>query len=142
MLLYLAFFFFLFGMVFALPGLLEGARDLGPGPEELTPEELARARDTAREALQGGRLLVALALRGSLRLLGRVEVAEIASVAATTRSGTCHLSLFDLFLGELLLFFRQFRVESRQGLVELAVETLLTLPGGARAGWGLLARSG
>ena len=61
-LLYLAFFFFLFGMVFALPGLLEGALDLAPGPEELTPEELARARDTAREALQGGRLLVALAL--------------------------------------------------------------------------------
>ena len=61
-LLYLAFFFLLFGMVFALPDLLEGARNLGPGPEELSPEELARARDTAREALQGGRLLVALAL--------------------------------------------------------------------------------
>ena len=61
-LLYLAFFFLLFAMLFALPGLLEGARNLGPGPEELTPEELARARDTTREALQGGRLLVALAL--------------------------------------------------------------------------------
>jgi len=61
-LLYLAFFFLLFGMVFALPDLLEGARNLGPGPEELSPEELARARDTAREALRGGRLLVALAL--------------------------------------------------------------------------------
>jgi len=61
-LLYLAFFFLLFGMVFALPDLLEGARNLGPGPEELSPEELARARDTARDALRGGRLLVALAL--------------------------------------------------------------------------------
>ena len=61
-LLYLAFFFFLFGMIFALPDLLEAARDLGPGPEELTPEELARARETARNALQGGRLMVALAL--------------------------------------------------------------------------------
>jgi hypothetical protein len=61
-LLYLAFFFFLFGMLLALPDLLEGARDLGPGPEELTPEELDRARETARDALRGGRLLVALAL--------------------------------------------------------------------------------
>jgi hypothetical protein len=61
-LLYLAFFFLLFGMLFALPDLLEGARNLEPGPEELTPEDLARARDTAREALAGGRLLVALAL--------------------------------------------------------------------------------
>ena len=61
-LLYLAFFFFLFGLLLALPELLEGARDLGPGPEELTPEELDSARETAREALRGGRLLVALAL--------------------------------------------------------------------------------
>jgi hypothetical protein len=61
-LLYLAFFFFLFGLIFSLPDLLEGARHLGPGPEELTPEELARARDTGREALAGGRLLVALGL--------------------------------------------------------------------------------
>ena len=60
--LYLAFFFFLFGMLFALPDLLEGARNLGPGPEELTPDELARARDATRGALQGGRLQVALAL--------------------------------------------------------------------------------
>jgi hypothetical protein len=60
--LYLALFFFLFGMLFALPDLLEAARNLEPGPEELTPEELARARDTAREALRGGRLLVALGL--------------------------------------------------------------------------------
>jgi len=61
-LLYLAFFFFLFGLLLAFPDLLEGARDLGPGPEELTPEELDRARDTARDALRGGRLLLALAL--------------------------------------------------------------------------------
>ena len=61
-LLYLAFFFLLFGMLFALPDLLEGARALGPGPEELTPEELDRARVMAREALRGGRLMVALGL--------------------------------------------------------------------------------
>jgi hypothetical protein len=61
-LLYLAFFFFLFGILLALPDLLEGARALGPGPEELTPEELEMARDTAREALRGGRLMVALGL--------------------------------------------------------------------------------
>jgi hypothetical protein len=60
--LYFAFFFFLFGLLLALPELLEGARELGPGPEELTPEELERARDTARDALRGGRLFVALAL--------------------------------------------------------------------------------
>jgi hypothetical protein len=61
-LLYLAFFFLVFGMIFALPDLLEGARNLGPGPEELTPEEIAQARNTAREALRGGRLFVALGL--------------------------------------------------------------------------------
>jgi hypothetical protein len=60
--LYLAFFFFLFGLLLALPELLQEARDLGPGPDELTPEELARARDTTREALRGGRLFVALGL--------------------------------------------------------------------------------
>lgn len=61
-LLYLAFFFFLFGILLALPDLLEGARNLGPGPDELTAEELDRARETARQTLRGGRLLVALAL--------------------------------------------------------------------------------
>ena len=61
-LLYLAFFFLVFGMIFALPDLLEGARNLGPGPEELTHEEIAQARNTAREALRGGRLFVALGL--------------------------------------------------------------------------------
>ena len=61
-LLYLVFFFFLFGLLLALPELLEGARELGPGPDELTPEELDRARETARGALAGGRLLLALGL--------------------------------------------------------------------------------
>ena len=60
--LYLGFFLLLFGTLFALPDLLEGARSLGPGPEELTPEELARARNIGRDALSGGRLLVALGL--------------------------------------------------------------------------------
>jgi hypothetical protein len=49
-------------MILALPDLLAGARQLGPGPEELTPEELAQAREAARGALAGGRLLVALGL--------------------------------------------------------------------------------
>jgi len=61
-LLYLVFFFFLFGMAFALPDLLEEARQLAPGPEELSPEELSRASDTAQRALQGGRLFLALGL--------------------------------------------------------------------------------
>ncbi len=69
-LLYLAFFFLFFGMIFALPDLLAGARDLGPGPEELTPEELDRARETGRQALRGGRLLVALALAAIATGLG------------------------------------------------------------------------
>ena len=79
-LLYLAFFFLLFGMLFALPDLLEGARALGPGPEELTPEELEVARDTAREALRGGRLMVALvhafAGRASTTLPGIADVSD------------------------------------------------------------------
>ena len=61
-LLYLVFFFFLFGLIIALPDLLAGARELGPGPDELTPEELDRAREITRGALAGGRLLVALGL--------------------------------------------------------------------------------
>ncbi len=61
-LLYLGFFFVLFGLLFALPDLLAGARQLAPGPDELTPEELAQAREIARGALAGGRLLLALGL--------------------------------------------------------------------------------
>ena len=68
--LYLAFFFLVFGMTFALPDLLEGARNLGPGPEELSPEELDEARDIAREALRGGRLLLALGLAAIATGLG------------------------------------------------------------------------
>jgi hypothetical protein len=41
------------GLAFALPDLLAAARDLPPGPAELTPEELAQAREVAREALAG-----------------------------------------------------------------------------------------
>jgi hypothetical protein len=61
-LVYLVFFFFLFGLIIALPDLLAGARELGPGPEELAPEELERAREITRGALAGGRLLIALGL--------------------------------------------------------------------------------
>jgi hypothetical protein len=68
--LYLVFFFFVFGLIFALPDLLEGARELGPGPDELTPQELEKARDTAREALRGGRLLAALGLAVVATALG------------------------------------------------------------------------
>lgn len=62
MLLYLAFFFILFGLLFGLPDLVEEARHLGPGPDELTSEELAPAVATMREALAGGRLYVVLGL--------------------------------------------------------------------------------
>ena len=49
-----------FCLLFALPELLAGARELPPGTGDLTPEELARAREIARSALQG-RLPYALA---------------------------------------------------------------------------------
>jgi hypothetical protein len=42
-----------FGLAFALPDLLAAARALPPGPDELTPEELAHAREIARAALAG-----------------------------------------------------------------------------------------
>jgi hypothetical protein len=61
-LLYLAFFFLVFGMIFALPDLLELVRTIEPGPEGYTPDQRDAARDTAREALRGGRLYVALGL--------------------------------------------------------------------------------
>jgi hypothetical protein len=57
---YVAALVIVFGLLFALPDLLAGARALPPGPDELTPEELARARDIARNALQG-RVFYALA---------------------------------------------------------------------------------
>ena len=44
----------------ALPDLLAGARALPPGPAELTPAELAQARELARAAVTG-RLHYALA---------------------------------------------------------------------------------
>jgi hypothetical protein len=59
-LLYLAGFFLLYAMLFALPELVAGARALGPGPDELTPEEMARARAIARQAMGGGKVLIAL----------------------------------------------------------------------------------
>ena len=57
---YVAAFFLLYAMLFALPDLVAGARALGPGPEELTPDELARAREIARQAMGGGKVLIAL----------------------------------------------------------------------------------
>lgn len=59
-LLYLFGFFVLFALILALPDLIEGARQLGPGPEELTEEELSRAREISRRALSGGKLFAAL----------------------------------------------------------------------------------
>jgi len=59
-LLYVAGFFLLYAMLFALPDLLAGYRALGPGPEELTPDEMARAREIARQAMGGGKVLIAL----------------------------------------------------------------------------------
>jgi len=59
-LVYLLGFFLLYAMAFALPDLIAGAGELGPGPGELSPEEEARARDIARTALGGGRLLIAV----------------------------------------------------------------------------------
>jgi hypothetical protein len=53
MLLYLAACFLLFALLFALPDLIAGARALGPGPDELSPEELERAKEIARSAMRG-----------------------------------------------------------------------------------------
>jgi hypothetical protein len=60
LLFYVAGFFLLYAMLFALPDLVAGARSLGPGPEELSPEELAQAREIARRAMGGGKVLIAL----------------------------------------------------------------------------------
>jgi hypothetical protein len=61
MLLYLAGFFVLFSLLFALPDLIEGAQQLPPGPDELTDEELAQAREISRQALSGGKIFAAIA---------------------------------------------------------------------------------
>jgi hypothetical protein len=53
MLFYFAGLVVLFGLVFALPDLVAAFRALPPGEGELTPAELARARETARAALAG-----------------------------------------------------------------------------------------
>ena len=53
MLFYFAGLVLLFGLVFALPDLLAAFRALPPGEGELTPAELERARETARDALSG-----------------------------------------------------------------------------------------
>ena len=61
LLLYLAGFFLFYALLFALPELLAGARELPPGTEPLTPEELARAKEISRRALGGGRTYLAFA---------------------------------------------------------------------------------
>jgi hypothetical protein len=43
----------LFGLLFALPALVDAYRQLPPGEGELTPEELAKASEAARAALTG-----------------------------------------------------------------------------------------
>lgn len=60
-LLYLVGFFVLFALLLAIPQLVQGLSELGPGPEQLTDAELARAEEIGRQALSGGRLLAALA---------------------------------------------------------------------------------
>jgi len=62
---YVGAFTLLFGLLIALPDLVEGARSLGPGPDELTPEELARAEEISRQALGGGRILLAFVAAGA-----------------------------------------------------------------------------
>ena len=57
---YVAGFFLLYALLFALPDLVAGARELGPGPEELTPEEMERAKEIARRAMAGGKIVIAL----------------------------------------------------------------------------------
>ena len=51
--LYLMGFMFLFGMICMGPDLVEAARQLPPGDGPLTEEELAQAREVARQALTG-----------------------------------------------------------------------------------------
>jgi hypothetical protein len=60
LLVYVAGFFLLYALLFALPALLGALGELPPGAGPLTPEELDRARDASRDALTGGRVLIAL----------------------------------------------------------------------------------
>ncbi len=62
---YLGAFTALFGLLFALTDLVEGARALPPGPDELTQAELDAAREVAREALSGGRIVLAFVAAGA-----------------------------------------------------------------------------
>lgn len=52
MLLYLAGFFVVFALLFALPDLVGAYRELPPGGE-LTPEQMEHGEQVAREALRG-----------------------------------------------------------------------------------------
>jgi hypothetical protein len=53
LLLYFAVFVVGYGLLFALPSLLDAYRALPAGSGELTPEELARAEEAAHTALTG-----------------------------------------------------------------------------------------
>ena len=74
LMLYLVACFVFFALIFALPDLLAGARELPPGGE-LTPEELEGAREIARNALRGriplalGAAVVATGLAAWTRVL-------------------------------------------------------------------------
>jgi hypothetical protein len=68
LLLYFALLVIVFGLLFALPDLLAAFRALPAGQGELTPEELARARDAARGALAGRVPLVVLCAFAALGL--------------------------------------------------------------------------
>lgn len=57
LLFWVAGFFLLFGLLVALPALIEGLRTLPPGKGPLPPEELARAKEIARNAVGGWRLV-------------------------------------------------------------------------------------
>jgi hypothetical protein len=59
--LYVAAFTFVFGLALALPDLVRGAMELPPGPAGISEEELDRGSEIARQALRGGRVLLALA---------------------------------------------------------------------------------
>ncbi len=60
LLLYVAGFFLCYAMLFALPDLIAGYRELPPSTAPLTPEELERAKQISQHALGGGKVLLAL----------------------------------------------------------------------------------